>query len=294
MAGKGDSGTVLSKLKDDVKSMKEGVEMRVAMLEEIFTSLQSCQWRDAFNVSYPRPSSSTVSCTFEKSRFIRDQVCVDILVDYSDDTESMISVSTNPSSTVKWFILDENEKPTQTISQTTTNPFRLILSFPRSILFSSDASTTVVIHLSKIEKNQSEDESRLTDAFIRSPPKDSLIVPIDISEAEEFSIESLKSHGETDQSEFDQLLYALRLTYCSRTLPSIDIFKFQLKMGNNFEEKQCGETKIFIGCGLFSNILITTLRDEISYSIVLHTVFAKSNEELKQVIDWAIALCESS
>ncbi|GMS89012.1 hypothetical protein PENTCL1PPCAC_30847 [Pristionchus entomophagus] len=292
--GDGESVSRLSRLKEDVKSAREGVEMRVSMLEEIFTSLQSCQWRDALNVSYPHPSSSTVSCTFEKSRLIVDQVCVSILVDYLDDIECILTVSTNPSSTCKWFMLDENDRPTQILTRTTTNPMRLILSFPRSILFSSDPSTTVIVHQTKLEKNQWEDERRLSDAFILNPPKDSFIVPIDISEAEELSIDSFKSISHIDQSEFDQLLYTLRLVYCSKTLPSIDVFKFMSRMENNFERNECGDNTVFVGSGLFSNILITTLKDEITYSNVLNTVFARSNEELKRVVEWATPLCAST
>ncbi|KAF8356940.1 hypothetical protein PRIPAC_91935, partial [Pristionchus pacificus] len=290
---KGDSGTMLSRLKEDVKNTKEGVDMRISMLEEVFTSLQSCQWRDALNVSYPHPKSSTVSCTFDKSRFIGDQACVDILIDYTDDINCILSVSTNPSSTSKWFLLDENDKPTQTLTRTTMNPFRLIISFPRSILFDSDHSTTVIIHLSKMETNLSQDEQRLSEAFIRNPPKDSLIVPIDVSAAEEISIDSLKSITDLDQSEFDQLLCALKLVHCSKTLPpSIDIYKFQSKMSVHFERIECGENTIFVGVGLFSNILITTLRDETNYTFVLHSVLARSNEELKRVINWAFQLCD--
>lgn len=43
-------------------------------------------------------------------------------------------------------------------------------------------------------------EQRLSEAFIRNPPKDSLIVPIDVSAAEEISIDSLKSITDLDQS----------------------------------------------------------------------------------------------
>ncbi|GMR41900.1 hypothetical protein PMAYCL1PPCAC_12095, partial [Pristionchus mayeri] len=289
---KGDSATVLSRLREDVKNAKEGVEMRLALLEEVFTSLQSCQWRDALDVSCPCPSTSTVSCTFESSRFIEDQVCVVILIDYSDDNDCLLSVSTNPSSTTKWYLLDEKDAPTQMISQTTTNPFRLLLSFPRSILFSSDPSTTVVIHLTKLEKHQSEDEVRLSDAFIRSPPKDSFIAPIDVHGAEEFSIESFKTITDVDPSEFVRLLYHLRMVYCNKSIPSIDVYKFHSKVGSNFDRNQCGDQTFFIGTGLFSKILITTVMDKTNYSVVLHTAFARSNEELERVVNWVIQLCD--
>ncbi|GMT18623.1 hypothetical protein PFISCL1PPCAC_9920, partial [Pristionchus fissidentatus] len=288
--GGGDS---VSRLQEDVRNAKEGVEMRVAMLEEVFTSLQTCRWRDALNVSYPRPKSNSVSFTFDRSQFVNDQVCVEILVDNSGD-EYMLTASTNPSSTTKWYLLDDCEKPTQILRPTTECPYRLVTAFPRSILFSSDHKTTVIVHLSKLEKSQSKEERLLSDAFMSNPCKDSFIVPIDISDAEEITVDSFRSLLQSSHDEFaiDRILWSLRLVYCTDTLPSIEVYMFQSRMGTSeFEQEGSGSHTILFGRGIFSGIFITTNRDASTYSQVLNSVYCRSNEELKRVVDWVNKLC---